>query len=217
MQTPWAISSTAWRYASRAPFCCIGDGSFCSVRSRKALGQRSGFVPAMVVAGSEMPSTPATPTIGSSQLSSSRFSIDVPATAAQIRCRLSHHHRQHGIVPQFVVIVEVLITKRNPEHPPADQRAYRMLHQILSAVVAKHAANRSTKPIVRSVAPRSSATASEVTNPASKAGSTKRPSTTPKSSRSALILLASGLSSNHQEEVLAKQLSLIRSPDALKP
>src|SRR5882672_3621652 len=32
----------------------------------------------------------------------------------------------------------------------------------------------------------------------------------------AYTLSASGLSSNHQEVVLAKQLSLIRSPDALK-
>src|SRR5450631_890182 len=40
--------------------------------------------------------------------------------------------------------------------------------------------------IARSVAPRSSAPASDVTSPASNAASTARPSTTPKSNRSAL-------------------------------
>src|SRR5450631_3901706 len=41
-------------------------------------------------------------------------------------------------------------------------------------------------PIARSVAPRSNAPASDVTSPASNAASTARPSTTPKSNRSAL-------------------------------
>ena len=53
-------------------------------------------------------------------------------------CRkLSRQHRHQRVVPQFIVIVEVLIAQRNPEHPLADQSAHRVLHQILAAVVAK--------------------------------------------------------------------------------
>ena len=48
------------------------------------------------------------------------------------RLKLAGQHRHHRIVAQFVVIVEVLIAKRNPEYPLADQRHHLMLDQILS-------------------------------------------------------------------------------------
>ena len=33
---------------------------------------------------------------------------------------LTREHRQHRIVAQLVVVVEILLAKRNPEHPLAD-------------------------------------------------------------------------------------------------
>jgi transcriptional regulator GlxA family with amidase domain len=65
-----------------------------------------------------------------------------------------------------------------------------------------------------SVVPSSSAPASEVTNPPSKAASTWRPSTAPKSNDCALHSVGIGRSSNLRKVVVAQQLSLIRSPDA---
>jgi len=51
--------------------------------------------------------------------------------------KLSRQHRQHGIVPQIVMVIEVFIAERNPEHPLANQGGQRMLHQILAAAIAK--------------------------------------------------------------------------------
>jgi hypothetical protein len=42
-----------------------------------------------------------------------------------------------AIMPQLVVIVEVLVAKRNPKHPLANQRRHRMFHPILAPVIAK--------------------------------------------------------------------------------
>jgi hypothetical protein len=80
-------------------------------------------------------------------------------------------------VAQLVVVVEILIAKRNPEHPLADQRHHLVLDQFRAPHVVKHEANRSIILIVRSVAPNSSAPASDVTVPASNAATTARPST----------------------------------------
>jgi hypothetical protein len=49
----------------------------------------------------------------------------------------SRQHRQQRIVPQIVMIVEVFVAQRNGEHPLADQRGHRMLHQILAVAIAK--------------------------------------------------------------------------------
>src|SRR5438552_11402191 len=38
-------------------------------------------------------------------------------------------HRHHRIMPQLVVVAEILITKRNPKHPLADQRPHPMSDQ----------------------------------------------------------------------------------------
>jgi transposase len=62
MQTPRAISSTARRYGISRSLLLNWRRSFCTEPER-AVGQRSGFVPAMVVAD-PMPSTPATSTSG---------------------------------------------------------------------------------------------------------------------------------------------------------
>jgi transposase len=62
MQTPRAISSTARRYGISRSLLLNWRGSFCT-EPEGAAGQRSGFVPAMVVAD-PMPSPPATPPSG---------------------------------------------------------------------------------------------------------------------------------------------------------
>ena len=50
----------------------------------------------------------------------------LPASGAPIRalrCKLASQHRQHRIVPQFVVVVEVFIAQRDADHPLQHQRA----------------------------------------------------------------------------------------------
>jgi hypothetical protein len=51
------------------------------------------------------------------------------------RRKLAGQHRHHRIVSQLVMVVEVLIAQRNPEHPLTDQRRNAMLDQLLTAVV----------------------------------------------------------------------------------
>jgi transposase len=62
MQAPRAISSTARRYGISRSLLLNWRRSFCT-EPEGAAGQRSGFVPVMVVAD-PMPSPPATPTSG---------------------------------------------------------------------------------------------------------------------------------------------------------
>ena len=62
MQTPRAISSTARRYGISRSLLLNWRRSFCT-DPEVAAGQKSGFVPAMVVAD-PMPSTPAAPASG---------------------------------------------------------------------------------------------------------------------------------------------------------
>ena len=53
------------------------------------------------------------------------------------RRELAREHRQHRIMAQLVVVVEILIAKRNPEHPLADQRHYLVLDQLRAPHVVK--------------------------------------------------------------------------------
>jgi hypothetical protein len=86
-------------------------------------------------------------------------------------------------VSQLVVVVEILVAKRDPKNPLTDKGRDLVLDPLRMPLVVK--ANRSIIRIARSVA-FSRAPASEVTNPASNAASTQRPSTVPKSNDSAL-------------------------------
>ena len=73
-------------------------------------------------------------------LSSSRFSVDLPATGAQSSRRaveLARQHRHHRIVAQLVVVVEILVAERNPEYPLAHQRRDLMLDQFWAPLVVK--------------------------------------------------------------------------------
>jgi hypothetical protein len=86
----------------------------------------------------------------------------------------------------LIVVVEILVAERDPEHPLTHQSRHTVLDQLGTPRVVKarrkpiHQINRPT------VAPRSNAPASDVTNPPSNAASTGRPFTVPKSNDSAL-------------------------------
>ena len=69
--------------------------------------------------------------------------------------------------------------------------------------------------IALSVAPNSNAPASELITPPSKAPTTERPSTVPKSGESYIHSVARGFPPARAKSLRAKQLSLISSPDAL--
>jgi hypothetical protein len=45
------------------------------------------------------------------------------------RLKLTRQHRHHRVIPQLVVVVQVLVAERQAEHALADQRAHRMLDQ----------------------------------------------------------------------------------------
>src|SRR5438132_9465790 len=53
------------------------------------------------------------------------------------RFELARQHRHHRIVTQFVVIVQILIAKRDPEHPLADQGRDLVLDQFRTPHVVK--------------------------------------------------------------------------------
>jgi hypothetical protein len=53
------------------------------------------------------------------------------------RLKLAGQHRHQRIMAQFVVVVEILIAKRNPEHPLADQRRDLVLDQFRAPHVVK--------------------------------------------------------------------------------
>jgi hypothetical protein len=110
-----------------------------------------------------------------------------------LRLELAGEGCQHRVVPQLLVIDEILIAERNAEHPLRHHR----LDAVLDLVGApgrpprsplgasrrtrpssKQAANLVIRPIARSVAPNSRPPASDVTSPPSKAATTWRPSTT---------------------------------------
>jgi hypothetical protein len=65
-----------------------------------------------------------------------RFAGDRRAILAP-RLELARQNRHHRIVAQLVVVVEILITERDREHPLADQRRDLVLDQILPPLVVK--------------------------------------------------------------------------------
>ena len=66
-------------------------------------------------------------------------SASFPAAGAQSsrRLKLARQHRQHRIMAQFVVLVEILIAMRNPEHPLAHQCRDLVLDQFQAPHVVK--------------------------------------------------------------------------------
>ena len=56
---------------------------------------------------------------------------------APLRRKLARQYRHHRIVTRIVVIVQVLIAQRNPEHPLSDQRLDLVLNQTRSPLVLK--------------------------------------------------------------------------------
>jgi hypothetical protein len=65
-----------------------------------------------------------------------RFAGDRCAILAP-RFKLARQHCHQRIVAQFVVVVDILITERDPEHPLADQRRNSVLDQVRAPLVVK--------------------------------------------------------------------------------
>src|SRR5215472_1391519 len=86
------------------------------------------------------------------------------------RFQLARQYRHYRIMAQLVVVVQVLITKRNPKHPLPDQSHDLVLNQILLSHIVKarceptHHPNRTIRLAQEQRAP-------------SKAATTSRPST----------------------------------------
>jgi hypothetical protein len=74
----------------------------------------------------------------------------------------------------MVVVDQVFMGKGGPEHRLHHQRSDIMLNQVGRRRSRKQAAKRSISPIAQSVSPSSSAPASEVIDPPSKAGTEGR-------------------------------------------
>ena len=104
-------------------------------------------------------------------LASERRAAPVP------RLEPTKHHPEHRVVPQPVVVDQVLVAERNPEHPLPDQRRHLMHNPLRRRPSVKQAAKRSTSPVARSVAPSKSLPAFEVIAPPPKSAITARPST----------------------------------------
>ena len=51
------------------------------------------------------------------------------------RCQLARQNGHDRIVAQFVMVVDVLVTQRKPEHPLSDQGRNAMLDQFLAPIV----------------------------------------------------------------------------------
>jgi hypothetical protein len=100
--------------------------------------------------------------------------------------QLAGQRRHRRVVTQLVVIDQVFVARRQREKPLPNQRSDGVLDQLRDATVGETLANRSTSRIARSVAPSSSAPASELILPPSNPTTTARPSTRAKPNRSAL-------------------------------
>ena len=62
------------------------------------------------------------------------------------RFKLAAEHRHHRVVAQLLVVDQVLVTQRNPEHPLPDQTRHRMFDQIGVPVVSETAGNALDQP-----------------------------------------------------------------------
>ncbi len=63
--------------------------------------------------------------MGCGRLSSSRFSVHLPANGAQSDRRaasLPAQHRHHRVMAQFIVVAEVLVAQRDADHALHHQR-----------------------------------------------------------------------------------------------
>jgi hypothetical protein len=90
-----------------------------------------------------------------------RLAGDRRAIAAPRR-ELARQYRHHRVVPQFIVVVEILVAERDPEYPLTDQGRDLMFDVFGAPLVVKAQRNPVHHSIARSVAPSSSAPASEV-------------------------------------------------------
>ena len=131
------------------------------------------------------------------------------------RLELARQHRHHRIVAQLVVVVEILVAERDPEHPLTDQRHDLVLDQFRPSLVVKarrKPIHHSDRSIRRAQQQRSRVRRHQPGikcgfHSATFDGSKIKPFC-------ATLCRHRGSSSNRSKVVAAQQLSLIRSPDA---
>ena len=90
------------------------------------------------------------------------------------RFSLARDKAQHGIMAQFIVIVEVFIAKRDAMNALGEQRFDRVLDAVLPAAICEQAATCRDRPRTRSASRNNNAPAFEVMAPPSKAAVTFR-------------------------------------------
>src|SRR5689334_2517299 len=125
--------------------------------------------------------------------------------AVRPTCReFPRQHRKNRVMPELIMVGEVLVTERDAEHALQHHGPDAVLHQFRHAPIGKAGAEAFGQPdgtVGRS--PRSSAPASDVITPPSKAAITWRPSTGAKSNSPALHSVGIG-------ELLCSAISLCR-------
>jgi hypothetical protein len=95
------------------------------------------------------------------------------------------------IVPQLVVVDEILVAQRDADHRPAHQRLYRVLDELGPTPIAE-AGRKAIDECDRLVGGAQQQPASELITPPSNAPTTARASTVPKSNESCLHTVAIG-------------------------
>ena len=135
-------------------------------------------------------------------------------TIPAARRQLAGQHRQRRVVAQLVVIDQILITQRNPEHALSDQRLDRVLDQRRRAAIGETRGkplNQADRPIRR---PQQQRPASEVIRPPSNPATTARRSTGANPNRSALHSVCIGSPPGPETNRCDNSIFSIREPDA---
>src|SRR5215216_2838318 len=139
---------------------------------------------------------------------------NLPAQLKPLECQLARQHRHDRVVPQIVMVADVFVAQRNPEHPLRNERRNKVLDQFRFAPVNEACSKALNQPDRTIVAPNSSAPASDVIAPPSNPATTARRSTGANSNSSALHSVGIGVPLESWKVVVAQLLSLIRCPDA---
>src|SRR5215216_7937474 len=109
------------------------------------------------------------------------------------RFQLARQHRHDRVVPQIVMVADVFVAQRNPEHPLRNERRNKVLDQFRFAPVNEACSKALNQPDRTIRLPNSSAPASDVIAPPSNPAPTARRSTGANSNSSALHSVGIGV------------------------
>jgi hypothetical protein len=126
---------------------------------------------------------------------------------------LARQHRHHRIVPQLVVVDQVLVAEHDAEHALADQRLYPVRDKLWPAAIPE-AAGKGVDRLDRLIGGAQQQRAGiRADHPAIERAHNERPCTVPKSNESCLHSVAIGERLRRAKPLHHNKLSLIRSPD----